>query len=625
MPKLFRWSFPLFVLACLGLATPSHADFVRIEENHVSVRYEGDWRTVSGAGVSGGTVRVSNAAGARVHVFFRGTGISLIGYRCNCAIGTAWMSVDGTRRTLVQGWTPSSSPEAMSVIRTIDGLDSGTHVLTLELTGNDGQGNTANASFVVDAFDIENGRPMRRIEENDPAITFTGEWMDIDDPSVSAGSVLATRELGATATLRFSGNALEWIGYGCPCTGGIVDITVDGQSSGPLSNMSTIRQPQHASFSTTTLPDGDHEMTLRVTGANVDAPPWVVVDALAIDVVASDSAAPTVTMTAPADNASVTGVVTLEAAAQDNVGVTKVQFFAAPAGGSTVLLGEDTSGPFTLTRDTSTIASGSQFRLWTRAWDGANNYAQSPTINVRVNHTGDTTPPVLTITEPADGSTVSGTINLSATATDENHISSVRFVIDFLSFEYIMTAPITEPPYTMRVDTLFLKDGLHRLEATARDVSGNTSTQEIRVTVDNSVQPNSVRVDDTHPAISFNGGTWTRETDGEAPRFHWDGATYSSTVGATVTGTFQGSGLRWHGFRCEFCGVATISIDGGPPQVVDTYYTNLPGQTVNLGTVVYSSPTLASGTHTVTLTVQPSPSPRPANHRVYVDAFEVLR
>jgi hypothetical protein len=617
------WLMPLMLMTGIAFSSASRADFTRIEQDHVSVSYEGTWTTVSAPGVSGGTGKVANAAGARVNVLFRGTGISWIGYRCSCTWGTAWVYVDGERKVLTQAIPSSSSvPEAQSPIYTITGLGTGSHLLTIELTGTSVSGDTANTYIAIDAFDIENGAPMRRLEENNAAVSTTGAWVDMDDRSVSAGSVIATQESGATATLRFNGNSLEWISYGCPCTGGIANLSIDGQSFGPQSSNSSVQLPQLKSFSTVTLPDGQHELNLRVTGANVGTPPWFVIDAFQVDATGSDTDAPQVTMTAPANDAQITGLVTLEAAATDNVGVTKVQFWAQRSGGSYVLLGEDTAAPYTLTGDTSRIGTGQSFRLRARAWDAANNYAESPVVNVTIRHTADQTPPDVTITTPAAGSTVSGVINLTATATDNDAVTSVRFIIDFLSYDYIMTVPIEQPPYTMSVDTRNLKDGSHKLSASAFDYAGNSDVSEIMVTVDNSVQPGRLRVDDDHPALIYN-GTWALESDGEFPRFHWDSAAWSATPGATVTGTFQGTGVIWHGFRCPDCGVATISIDGGAPQQVDTYDPDRPGQGIKLGSPAYISPTLASGTHTLTLTVQPST--RPGATRVYVDAFEVLQ
>jgi hypothetical protein len=625
MRNLIHWLSPFVLLIGLGFSSAAVAAFTRIEENHISVTYEGDWRTVSNSAVSGGTVRVASAAGARVHVFFRGTSIRWIGYRCDCTRGTAWVYVDGVRKVITQMTAAASTPQAQSSIYYIDGLGSGPHTLTIELTGQEISGGTGNTFVAIDAFDIENGAPMRQLQENDPALTYTGAWMDVDDPSVSGGSVVATQEAGATATLRFSGNAVQWIGYRCPCTGGLAEVTIDEQDFGDQHNsyLASARQAQTLTFGYFGLPDGEHQMNIRVTGQNFGDSKWVVIDAFQVDATGSDTTAPDVTLTAPENNASVTGSVTLEATAQDNVGVTKVQFYAQPFGGDYLLIGEDTSPPYTLTRDTSSIPNGSQFRLRARAWDAANNFDDSSSVIVTINHTGDTTPPVVAITAPANGSTVAGTVNLTATATDNQRMQSVRFFIDGLGTDYFPTQPIGQPPYTMPLNTTFLKDGSHFVEANALDTAGNMSTARVSFTVDNSVQVGSFRIDDDHAALTYS-GAWARHDDGELPLFHWDSAAYSTTPGATMTGTFQGTGIVWHGYRCEDCGTASVSIDGGPPQQVDTYEPNRPGAPWKFGAVVYSSPALTSGTHTFTLTVQPPVSGPPIG-RVYVDALEIRR
>jgi hypothetical protein len=624
--RVFHSLLSTVVLAAgLALSSTSYADFTRIEESHPSVSYEGNWSTVNGSAVSGGSVKVASAAGARVTVTFRGTGISWIGYRCDCAQGTAWIYVDGVRKVIGQAIPSNSTPEAQSPIYTINGLNSSQpHTLTIELTGENIAGNNANTYVVIDGFDIENGAPLRTLQENDPAVTYTGAWMDIDDPTVSGGSVVATQQAGATATVRFSGNTVRWISYLCPCTGGITEVSIDGRVLSSVNAYAPQRQAQVPISSYTNLADGDHAMTLRVTGASQagSANNWVVVDSFLVDASGSDTNAPQAVMTSPANEASVTGVVTLEAEATDDVGVTKVQFWAQPFGGSWILLGEDSQAPYSLTRDTSRILSGLQFRLKVRAWDAASNYSESPVVIATVKHTEDTTPPVVSITSPAAGSTVSGPINITASATDNGLMHSVRFIIDFLSFDYIMTAPIYEPPYVMPFDTRYLKDGFHKLEAIAMDKSANMSTTAITITVDNSVQPGRVRLDDDDPRISYSAG-WQLDNDGEMPRFHWDSAAYSSTPGATATLTFQGTGILWHGYGCEQCGNATVSIDGGQPQAVDTFRPDRPGEGIKLGTVVYTSPTLASGTHTIEIKVQ-APTRTNANF-VYVDALEVLQ
>lgn len=65
------------------------------QQTHPSITYTGNWQTIAHPYVSGGTIAVSKAAGARASIAFNGTGIAWIGYYCPCA-GVAQISLDGT-------------------------------------------------------------------------------------------------------------------------------------------------------------------------------------------------------------------------------------------------------------------------------------------------------------------------------------------------------------------------------------------------------------------------------------------------------------------------------------------------------------------------------------------------
>lgn len=84
----------------------------------------------------------------------------------------------------------------------------------------------------------------------------------------------------------------------------------------------------------------------------------------------------------------------------------------------------------------------------------------------------DTTPPVVTVTSPASGSKVSGTIMLRATATDNVGIAGVQFRIDGT----VAGAEERVAPYETDFNTASLSDGTHTITATARDAAGNTTT-----------------------------------------------------------------------------------------------------------------------------------------------------
>ena len=91
-----------------------------------------------------------------------------------------------------------------------------------------------------------------------------------------------------------------------------------------------------------------------------------------------DTTPPTVSVTAPAAGATVSGTVTITASASDNVGVTRVDFLVDGA-----LLSSDTTTPYSASWVTS--ANGSH-ALSARAFDAAGNQTDSAAITVTVNN-----------------------------------------------------------------------------------------------------------------------------------------------------------------------------------------------------------------------------------------------
>src|SRR3712207_3024267 len=84
----------------------------------------------------------------------------------------------------------------------------------------------------------------------------------------------------------------------------------------------------------------------------------------------------------------------------------------------------------------------------------------------------DTTAPVVSVAAPADGATVSGTVNVTATASDNVGVAGVLFRLDGDA----LAAEDTAAPFTVSLDTTVLADGSHTLTATARDAAGNVTT-----------------------------------------------------------------------------------------------------------------------------------------------------
>ena len=91
-------------------------------------------------------------------------------------------------------------------------------------------------------------------------------------------------------------------------------------------------------------------------------------------------------------------------------------------------------------------------------------------------------PPSVTITAPAAGSTVSGTTAVTATATDDGDVSSVGFAIDG---DPIGLDEAGGDGWSVPWDTTEVADGSHVVSATATDSAGQSATANISVTVSN--------------------------------------------------------------------------------------------------------------------------------------------
>ena len=193
---------------------------------------------------------------------------------------------------------------------------------------------------------------------------------------------------------------------------------------------------------------------------------------------AQDTTAPTVSLTAPANGATVSGTATLSADVSDNVGVVGVQFRV-----DGVALGtEDTSAPYSRTWDTLTASNGTH-SLTVVARDAAGNTTTSAARTVTVsNGGGDSQPPTVSLTAPANGATVSGSVSVSASASDSVGVVGVQFRVDGVNFG----TEDTSAPYSRTWDSLTAGNGTHSLTAVARDAAGNTATSAVRtVTVSN--------------------------------------------------------------------------------------------------------------------------------------------
>ena len=128
--------------------------------------------------------------------------------------------------------------------------------------------------------------------------------------------------------------------------------------------------------------------------------------------------------------------------------------------------------------------------------DGCPDTAPAPSSS-------DATAPTVSITSPANGATVSGTVSVSVNAADNVAVTSVSYSVDGVAI-----ASSTTAPFGISWDVSNLADGLHTLAARAYDGAGNNSVSSISVSKSTTVMPSPVlpsTVTLAMPPVSYQG------------------------------------------------------------------------------------------------------------------------
>jgi hypothetical protein len=187
----------------------------------------------------------------------------------------------------------------------------------------------------------------------------------------------------------------------------------------------------------------------------------------------ADTVKPVVSVSEPAAGAVVSGTTNLTATASDNVGVTAVKWYVDDVEVAYDAVGPAWSKPWT----TTSVVDGPH-RIFAKARDLAGNWGTSPTLIVTVSNTSnpsDTTPPSVSVTSPTTGSVVSGTVTLSANATDAVGVVTVQWFVDTIR----VVSDSDGAPWTRMWSSLGLPDGTHKVFAKARDAAGNWGTSRV--------------------------------------------------------------------------------------------------------------------------------------------------
>src|SRR5438105_107417 len=377
-------------------------------------------------------------------------------------------------------------------------LSNGNHTLTAVAT--DTSGNTAASAGVP--VSVNNATPAPSIASLNPPSGLVGMSVTITGANFGMTQGTSTVTFNGTAATPTSWSATSIVApVPSGATTGNVVVTVGGVASNGVSFTVTVPPPSITSLNPTS---GVLGTSVTITGVN-----FGVTQGTSTVKFNGTAATPTswsaTSIIAPAPAGATTGniVVTVGGMASNGVmftvtvpapSITSLNPTSGVLGTSVTITGAN----FGATQGTSTVKFNGTAATPT-SWGATSIVAPVPsgatTGNIVVTVGGvasngasftvqpDTTPPVVTVTAPANNSAVSGTITLTATATDaDSAVSFVQFQVDGAN----VGAQRTTAPYSLSLNTATLSNATHSLTAVAQDPSGNVGTSgAVTITVSN--------------------------------------------------------------------------------------------------------------------------------------------
>jgi subtilisin family serine protease len=359
------------------------------------------------------------------------------------ASGTTWAADRGARVISMSFQNPSSSSSVLSAASYARGKGA----VVFGAAGN------------TSAYDATPASDLMTIVSGTTSSDARASWSTYG-PSVD----LAAPGSGVYTTTRGGGYG-TWSGTSAatPVTAGVAALVIAANPALRPADIDMILQ-------TTALDLGTAGKDEYYGHGRVDAAAAI---AAARTAVATDTQSPMANISSPTGG-TVKGIATVNVSASDNVGVSKVSLFV---GGT--LLASDVAAPYSFSWDTMTRADGST-TLVAKAYDDSGNVGTSQSVSVTVaNNTVtvvDSTPPVVTISNPKNGSTVSGNVSVSVGSSDNVQVAGVSLFIN----GKLVASGTSSLNYNW--NTRKAPKGANSIQATARDSAGNTSTTAVQVT-----------------------------------------------------------------------------------------------------------------------------------------------
>jgi chitodextrinase len=434
----------------------------------------------------------------------------------------------------------AAATNSTSATLTLTATDAVTSVTQMRFSNNGSSFSTAEAFAPTKAWTLSNGAGTKTVyvQFKDAA----GNWstavtdtivLDTTAPTISGQT--ATNITGSTAQISWTTNeaATSRVEYGLTTTYG----------------SSTSLDPTLVTAHSVTVAGLAPNTTYNYRVRSIDAAGNEKIGANATfkTVAAPDTTPPSTPTGLTATAVSSTQINLSWNASTDNVAVTGYQVFRN---------GTQVAAPTTTTFSDTGLAPSMSYSYTVRAVDAAANPSGPSTAAGATTLTPDTTLPSATITAPTGSTPLSGTITISANASDNVGVSGVTFLVDSVA---VGGGEDTTSPYSVSWDTTTVANGVHSIVARARDTSGNTGdSAPLSVTVSNTQLTGLVAAysfdegtgttandssGQANPATLNNGVTWAASQSQHGKAASFDGASGYITIPNSASTNISGNAL----------------------------------------------------------------------------------
>jgi hypothetical protein len=138
---------------------------------------------------------------------------------------------------------------------------------------------------VLLALTVSSGvaQSITRVEQNDPSITYSGNWYSNSNSAHTGGIAALTNTRGARAQITFTGTAITWIGV-ADGWAGLATVYLDGTQK-VVDLYGAVTRYQQPIYTARALSAGPHTLSIEITherDANTQGS-WVWIDAFDIE------------------------------------------------------------------------------------------------------------------------------------------------------------------------------------------------------------------------------------------------------------------------------------------------------------------------------------------------------